>query len=81
MEYEVKFSTDCCYCTWYGPQGIRENYSGTGNRRKSREYPDENIVKNSKNTRKSSIELTEFAVRHTSVRHYQLTLEWKTSKE
>ena len=48
---------------------------------KTRDHPDQSIVKISKNTKKSPEDLRRLAVTKTPVKDLQLKLVWKTRKE
>ena len=69
-------NTNCRWCTWNGPQRHRKETGGTGDQKKSRDYPDNNNVKICKKYLKRSCRL---AITQTSVKKYSLKLMRKIS--
>ena len=81
MKHAGNGDTNCSWCSWNGPQKIREVIGTVGNRRTSQDHPNYNIVKIGQKTKKSPGDLRKFAVTQTPVKYYQLTLVWKTRQE
>ena len=62
-------------------QMIIKGTGGVGGWKTSGDYPNNSIIENGQNTKKSPRDLTRLAVTQTSVKGHQLTLMWKTLKE
>ena len=80
LENEGDSNTNFNWRARYSQQRVDKGIGGVRNKKTSEDHPNDSIIKNSQNTKKSPGDLRRLAVTHTPVRNYQLTLAWKTLK-
>ncbi len=74
MEHECDGDTNCNLCTWNNPQKLGKETGSRRNQRISGDHPNDSIVGNCQNTKKSPGDLRRLAVTQTPVKDHQLTL-------
>ena len=80
MEHEVDSDTNCNSCTWNNLQRICIGTGRLGNKRASRDHPD-NGIKISQNSEKSLGDMRRLVVTQTSVRNPSANAAGKNLKE
>ena len=74
---QVTVYTNCNWCVWNSNKRIIKGTRGLGSWRTSGDYPNDSIVENGQNTKKSLGDLRRLAVTQTPVKNHHLTLMWK----
>ena len=64
-------------CFWHSNQRIIKRPRGLGSWRTSRDHPNDSIIENGQNTKKSPGDLRRLAVTQTPMKNHRLTLMWK----
>ena len=80
MLHESDDDTNCNWHTWYSHQRTGTGIGGHGNKRTSRDHPNNSIVEIDRNTKKSLGDMKRLAVILTPVKNHQLMLVGKTLK-
>ena len=75
MKYESEGDTNCNWRICNNPQRFCKGTERFGNKRVSRDYPDDSIIKIGRNTEKSPGHLKTLAIIQTPVKNHQLTLK------
>ena len=73
MELESDDCTNCDWCFWHNNKGIIKTPERLGSWRTGRDYPNDSIVENGQNTKKSPEDLRRLAVTQAPVKNYQVT--------
>ena len=74
MEHAGDNYTNCNWCVWNSNSGITKGTRGLGGGRTSGDHPNDSIVENCQNTKKSPGDLRRLAVSQTSVKNHRLSL-------
>ena len=80
MEHESDGDTNCNWYARYIHQRTDKGTGRLGNKRTSRDHPNDSIIKIGQHTKKSPGDLRRLAVTQTSMENNQLTLVCKTLK-
>ena len=81
MKHEGRGDTNCNWCTQNNPPKIGKGTGRFGNKRISRDHPDNNIIKIDQNTEKSPGDLRRLTVSQTPLKNNQLTWYEKLLKK
>ena len=74
MEHEGDNYTNCDWFFWHGNKRIIKGTGGLGSWRTGGDHPNDSIIENGQNTKKSPGDLRRLAVTQFPVKDHQLTL-------
>ena len=81
MEHAGDNYTNYNWCVWNSNWKIAKGTRGLGSRRTSGDHPNDSVVDNGQNTKKSPGDLGRLAVTRTPVKNHRLTPMWKAYNE